>query len=599
MQQANSPLATNPETLDPASDPTSSAGRALSRKHHKGPNGTASSARNPSISLKPGEVQTALTADEPPSDKNPKRQRAESDTSHDAEEGEITTPLIDNTIPQSPPQDPLTINTYDPLSSEDPSHPHHDPPNDIDTPLTLTPKATPLPPPAGEAAQHAFNRLHAFNGAMNEAYDPGTQEPLDGFEEATNEDEEMPSDDEWEMLDEEAERMQERVRGLRKRLNDENDEEDEARQEEEEALPAARWVPRPRQDFPPIYGEAPTFAYSNLNPAQRDAVMAEDDAHNLMVMVEGENSWAHPKCNEIAGVIADEICAFLDIEDVDISPALARNPPQHHNDPPWVYYVRDLNIEQAIILEEQQVLASRRIQIHIFPTIFLGSSGYGGTIEGLVPTNLRNFTDTKRNILTRDLAEVLFAHKGFYDAVMTYSIDSQAPNSDAIPAWQHDQCVRSFLRTEFQVTVLPVKNAWGILAPAVNLYFLLATRKDIHRRSILAQLRTIEFSTTRFGTGTYSIGWKCHACRAVDHPTGLCAFKSVPRWNEIVNPPPAPPAAPNQHTNLNNIPRGLARGRGRGQNPARGQNPGRGQNGGRGHTRGQPTRGARGARGVL
>lgn len=573
-------------TTEPSTDPTANlAGRSLAqtRKTRKGPNGEATSARSPAAPQEREEDLQDNTTVTDQADKPTKRQRAESATSHDAEEGEIT-------APQPSPQGPDTRFT---ITSPTPEHtPIDQVDNTIDgaTPLTLTPKATPLPAPAGDGAQHTFNRLQNFNGARFGEAEYNEPEPQEGFDTAMNEGFEGASDDEeWEMLEEETEKNKEKIRGLRKMLNDENDEEDEARQEEEdEELPLARWVPKPFQDFPTTYGESPTYIYSNVHPGQRDAVMMDEDATNLIVLVQGKNSWENPKSNEIAGVIADEICDFLEIEDVDVSPAIPRTTPRAHNDPPWIFYVRNVSANKALILEEQQVLASRRIQMHIFPAIFMGSSGYGGTIEGLVPSNLKNFTDIKRDILTKDIAEILFAHKGFYDAVMIYTMDTQPPDPDAIPIWQYDQCVRSFLRTEFQVTVLPTKNAYGILAPAVNLYFLLVTRKDIHRRSILAQLQTVKFSTTRFGTGTYSNRWKCHACRAVDHPTGLCSFKSVPRWAEIVNPPPAPPPAHNAQAGQTQGLRGAARGATRGR--------GRGQGLGRGQARGQPTRG-RGSRG--
>lgn len=112
----------------------------------------------------------------------------------------------------------------------------------------------------------------------------------------------------------------------------------------------------------------------------------------------------------------------------------------------------------------------------------------------------------KRNILTKDITNILFSHQGFYEAVMIYTIDAQSADSGKIPTWQYDQCVRSFLRTEFQVAVLPTKNTWGILTPSINLYFLLVTCKDIHRHSILTQLCTVKFKMLRFGTGTYSGG---------------------------------------------------------------------------------------------
>lgn len=594
MQEATQSYATKAgPTTEPTSEPTATiVGRtlALSRKTRKGLNGEATSARSPAPSQEREDETPATPPGINQTDKTPKRQRAESATSHDAEEGEIL-----GTQPQ--PQAPDARFTIEsPTPSPAPEHPiDHLTDNDNDevTPLTLTPKATPLPAPAGEGAQRAFNRLQNFNGVIIEGVEHdtnGSEKDLDTDMNERFERFEEPSDDEWDMMEGESERNQEKIRGLRKMLNDENDEEDEARQEEEqEALPAARWVPRPLQDFPTTYGESPTFIYSNLQPGQRDAVMMDDEASNLIVLVQGENSWKFPKCNEIAGVIAEEICAFLETEDIDVSPALARTTPQFHNDPPWAFYVRNLSAENALILEEQQVLASRRIQLHVYPAVFMGSSGYGGTIEGLVPSNLKNFTDTKRDILTKDIADILFKHKGFYDAVMIYTMDAQASDADEIPTWQFDQCVRSFLRTEFQVTVLPTKNPNGIFAPSVNLYFLLVTHKDLHRRSILAQLQTVKFGTTRFGTGTYSMGWKCHACRGVDHPTGLCSFKSVPRWEEIVNPPPAPNTAPNQQAGPNTGTRGAARGATRGR--------GRGQGAGRGQTGGQPPRGSRGGRG--
>lgn len=50
--------------------------------------------------------------------------------------------------------------------------------------------------------------------------------------------------------------------------------------------------------------------------------MTEEDA--FIALVEGKNSWAHPKCNRITGVIANKICTLLDIEDVD-RPLHSRN----------------------------------------------------------------------------------------------------------------------------------------------------------------------------------------------------------------------------------------------------------------------------------
>lgn len=170
-------------------------------------------------------------------------------------------------------------------------------------------------------------------------------------------------------------------------------------------------------------------------------IMMEEDTNNHIILVQGESSWTHPKGNKITEAIAEDICTFLEIDNINVSPALARNSPTNPNNPPWAYNSRGLSAEQALLLKEHQVLASQLIQMHIFPTVFMGSSGYRGTIHGLVPTNLKNFTNTKRDILTKDITDILFKHKGFHKAVMAYTQDTQSTDTNTIPEWQYNQCV--------------------------------------------------------------------------------------------------------------------------------------------------------------
>lgn len=480
--------------------------------------------------------------------------------------------------------------------------------NEESAPQTLTPKANPLPNAAATAAQRSFDEQHKrgdryINHEDDENYDsPPPAETQLGFEQEDINLSDVDVDD-WELLDKEADRLRQGV-DMRKILEDEDKEEDEARQEEVDDPIISRWVPQPPKGWPFIYGETPTYPYSNLHPAQRDEIMMEEGAHNLMILVFGENSWEEPKCNTIAGSIAEELCDYLNIEEVIVFPALPRNTPRLRNDPPWVYYVTGLDQENATRLKDRHILASRMIQMQILPTIYFGPTGYGGTIEGLIATNLKNFTEVKRDLLLRDIRSILFKHKGTHDTIMTYLLAIQPVGNAQVDITQYDQCVEKFLLSDLKVKILQTKTGGNTPAPAINMYFRLDTNKDMHRRSLLTQLLSVSYSTSRFGVGRYNPGWKCHSCRGVDHPSGLCPFRNISHWEDIVNPSPPPPPADDQDSKSagpSNAQKGTSRGayrgtgRGVGTNAGRGSgtSTGRGANVGRGQT--QKGRGGRGS----
>lgn len=455
-----------------------------------------------------------------------------------------------------------------------------------DAPQAKTPQVNVLPNPAAIAAQRAFDEQRIrgdryINPEDNEnTNSPPPVETQTGFD---RDEEEYRTDfgvDDWENLDKEADRLRHGV-NMRKILEDEDKEEDETRQEEVDEPIISRWVPTPPKGWPSIYGETPTYPYSNLHPGQRDEIMMEEGAHNLMVLVFGENSWEEPKCNTIAGSVAQELSDYLNIEEVIVFPALPRNTPRLRNDPPWVYYVTGLDQEDATRLTDRHILASRAIQMEILPTIYFGPTGYGGTIEGLIATNLKNFTEVKHDLLLRDIRAILFKHKGTHDAIMTYLLAIQPAGTAQLNTTQYDQCVQGFLRDDLKVKILQTKKGGSTPAPAVNMYFLLETNKDMHRRCLLTQLLSVVYSTTRFGVGRYNPGWKCHSCRGVDHPSGLCPFRSIEHWDDIVSsspPPPPPPADDHDPQNMGptNAQRGSNRGAFRGNGRGTGPNSGRG-----------------------
>lgn len=112
MQQTNPvPGAYLDTTMDHLLETTASqTGKSLTHKYRKGPNSEARSTRS---LVAQSDLNNGLVPTPPSSthDKLAKRQHTESDTSHEAEEGEIMSHALDNTSAQFSPQDLPTPTT--------------------------------------------------------------------------------------------------------------------------------------------------------------------------------------------------------------------------------------------------------------------------------------------------------------------------------------------------------------------------------------------------------------------------------------------------------------------------------------------------------
>lgn len=345
-------------------------------------------------------------------------------------------------------------------------------------------------------------------------------------------------------------------------------------------------VPTPERGFPPIHGSSPTHVYGNVYPPQLQTFLKKKGS-NLIVFAFHENAWDATRSNHIAEEIASSIQLLYNDTNVSVAPAKRRVMLERRNDPPYAYFVQDIADEVAEDLLQKGCVASSKIIFSVYPPHWLGpDSVYLGSITGLVATSLVNISEHKKSQLTFDLAEIIYAHKESYDSLMNYILaiaPTPADKNDQDMEYDPDREIHQCLGDDFSIKIIETKSPGGKPAATVSMYLIARSRSDTHRVAIRNALKSAAFETSRFGTGKYLSGFKCHACRAIDHPTGMCPFKDTPLWSEITNPPPTTPA-----NNADATPTQQ-------QSQLQGGNGYRGTRGGiRGGGRGQGSRGRRG-----
>lgn len=303
----------------------------------------------------------------------------------------------------------------------------------------------------------------------------------------------------------------------------------------------------------------------------------------------GGNSWDGEKSGDLADTMAGEICGYFKATSVAVSPANEDRPTTGPNNPPYSFFITDISDEVYDALIERMCIASKKIQFIICPLRYPGPCSYMGSVMGLV--NVQDLSDKRKGQLLDDLRELLYNTPGVYDTILNIALDHTPPvnltdfNVNINPEEDVDYFIHDLL-SELRIKVIMTNAKNGVLKPAVNLYLDIPGDDNHARFTVKNAFASVTFNTSRFGKGYYQSSWRCHMCRAVDHPTGLCPFKDVLAWKEITESEKTPPtdtAAPTTAYTSSSAPRGGTGGQGHRGGPPRGT---QGNSRERGHGRG-------------
>ncbi|KAF7976051.1 hypothetical protein HWV62_7964 [Athelia sp. TMB] len=383
-------------------------------------------------------------------------------------------------------------------------------------------------------------------------------------------------------------------------------------------------VKEPETGWPAVHAAAVGHIYAGVECAQLETIL-NDPGAAVAVQVFDENSWDNG-AGAVAERIADAIKAIWKVEALADAPANEDLGPDrkwkntHRNDLPHTFFVQDISARLTDKLVKQKCVANEDIKMIIYPLRHLGPSEYLGSIQGLIPTNLIRISQERRRILCDDLQAILKAQAfpPLCDFVMRKHKTQDAIDNMVVDSTE----LVIHLLCDLHVKILETKMQGGKITATVNMYLPLSAKDPCYRQAVIDTLPSVHFRTAHFGTGTYTHGWQCHHCRAIDHPYGMCPYLAIPGWAETTRPtqstnlqqpgpssngqeqPTASGSGSNNSSNTQSEPyhgrgraqRGAAYGSGRGQRGGRGRGGGYngggyGGNGGYGGPRGGPSGG--------
>lgn len=295
----------------------------------------------------------------------------------------------------------------------------------------------------------------------------------------------------------------------------------------------ACFVPRPEEGFPTIHRANPTGNLDNVSGQTYEEWIVEDQ-NPVIAIAHFHNLWMKGKSTVVASLVKGAVKSYLNTDSVFIAHANPATSVSDEGAAPHAFAILNMSPPLAAALIYQGCLANDDIAVNFYSTEYRSPTTYLGYIEGL--SNLEEpFALDKLKVFLR----ATFIHSPeLNDAILDHIRDTRSDDDDVLmEADQRFAMENGRLNgiiSNLVLKVVPIKLKDGKHAPAVNMYIPTIGQVGTKRwERILGAVKSLNFTTSLFGSGIYGRGFRCIGCRGMDHPAGMCPFRDLEGWHEI------------------------------------------------------------------